>query len=294
MDLKTERPQRGKFFSLTLLLLILASFSVGACATAPPKSDIEAYRYYKETNDPLEPTNRAFLKFNRAIEKVLIKPVTKVYRAIIPKPLRKGITNILFNLESPVIFANDMLQGKPKRAWTTLRRFVVNSTVGVGGLLDVGTKIGLERHDEDFGQTLAVYGAREGPYLVLPLFGPSNPRDFVGMIGDIAMDPFFWLIRLNDIKYVGKIRFGLDAVDTYDRHLEDIENLEQTSLDYYAALRSAYRQSRRDDIRDGAPPPIEEFDDDIFDELDEDEDDGGGASPEELELLSLYGEYLSD
>ena len=259
---------RGRRPVVAILLLVLASFLFGACASVPPKSDIAAYQYYKEVNDPIEPLNRATLKVNRVIEKVIIKPITRVYRFIIPKPLRQGITNVLFNLEAPVILANDLLQGEEKRAWKTLKRFVINSTAGIGGLIDVAAKTGIPRHDEDFGQTLAKYGVGEGPYIVLPLFGPSNPRDVVGMIGDILMDPLFWIFRAHNLDTLKYTRAGLDAVDTYDRHLEDIETLEKGSLDYYAALRSAYRQNRASEIRNGRAIPVDEMDDDIFDQLD--------------------------
>lgn len=277
-----------------VLFLVMVSFLFGACATVPPKTDAEAYAYYKEVNDPIEPLNRATLKFNRAIEKVIIKPATRVYRAILPKPVRKGVTNVLRNLETPVVLANDLLQGEEKRAWHTFKRFVINSTVGVGGLIDVAAKTGTPYHDEDFGQTLAVHGVREGPYIVLPFFGPSNPRDTVGFVTDILMDPLFWIFRAKDLDVPRYTRTGLDILDTYDRHLEDIEQLEKDSLDYYAALRSAYRQNRASKIRNGRPIPIDELEDDIFDELDEELEEEDSMTPERRELLSLYGHHMPD
>lgn len=289
-----------------VLLLVAVSFLIGACATPPPKSDIEAYRDYKQVNDPLEPLNRGILKFNNAVQKIIFKPATIVYRTLIPKPARKGISNFLFNLETPVILINDILQGNPRRAWDTTRRFFVNSIVGVGGLIDVAKKWGIPRHDEDFGQTLGTYGIREGPYLVLPIFGPSNPRDLVGRISDILMDPFFWLFRAKDADALRITRTVVDGLDTYDRHLEDIENLQETSLDYYAALRSAYRQNRASQIRNGALPEYDEFEDDIFDELDAGFMNDGvlnernlarlekRARDNNLELQILYGKYLED
>ena len=259
-----------------IFLLVLAAFVFGACATAPPKSDVDAYNYYKEVNDPIEPMNRVTLKFNRGLEKVIIKPVTKVYRFILPRPLRKGISNVLFNLETPVILLNDLLQGEEKRAWHTLKRFAINSTVGIGGLIDVAAKGGTPRHNEDFGQTLAVHGVGEGPYIVLPFFGPSNPRDTVGLIADIFSDPLFWIFRAKNLDTLKYTRAGLDIIDTYDRHMEDIEELERSSLDYYATLRSAYRQNRASEIRNGRAIPLEELEDDIFDELDQELEEEGG------------------
>lgn len=302
----TEYAGERRFMRFGVLFLLAVSFLIGACATPPPKSDFEAYRDYKATNDPLEPLNRGVLKFNRAVEKIIIKPATIVYRTLIPKPARKGISNFLFNLETPVILINDILQGETGRAWITTKRFFVNSTVGLGGLIDVAKKWGLPRHDEDFGQTLGVHGIREGPYLVLPIFGPSNPRDLVGMIGDILMDPVSWFLRAKDADKLRLTRTLVDGVDTYDRHLEDIENLEKTSLDYYAALRSAYRQNRASQIRNGAPPEFDEFEDDMFDELDAGFMDDGvlnesnlqrlekRARDNNLELQIMYGKYLED
>lgn len=259
-----------------IFLLVVAAFLFGACTSVPPKSDVDAYNYYKEVNDPLEPMNRVTLKFNRGLEKVIIKPVTKVYRFIIPRPLRKGISNVLFNLETPVVLLNDLLQGEEKRAWYTLKRFAINSTVGLGGLIDVAAKGGTPRHDEDFGQTLAVHGVGEGPYIMLPFFGPSNPRDIVGLVADIFSDPLYWILRPKNLEAIRYTRAGLDIVDTYDRHMEDIEELERGSLDYYAALRSAYRQNRASEIRNGRAIPLEELEDDIFDELDKELEEEGG------------------
>lgn len=302
----TNHTESSRYMRLGVLLLVAVSFLIGACATPPPKSDFEAYRDYKQVNDPLEPLNRGILKFNRAVEKIIIKPATIVYRTLVPKPARRGISNFLFNLETPVVLFNDLLQGNTRRAWITTKRFFVNSTVGLGGLIDVAKKWGLPRHDEDFGQTLGAYGIREGPYLVLPIFGPSNPRDLVGMIGDILMDPLFWFLRAKDADALRITRTVVDGLDTYDRHLEDIESLEETSLDYYAALRSAYRQNRASEIRNGAPPEFDEFEDDIFDELDAGFMDDGVLNEDNLQRLEkrafdnnlqlkiMYGKYLED
>lgn len=281
---------------LAILVLVLTSFLFGACAHRPdPLTEPEAYAYYKETNDPIEPFNRAMLKFNTVIEKGIIKPVTTVYRTILPLPARRGITNVLWNLESPVILANDLLQGESGRAWDTTRRFVINSTVGIAGLFDVAKHIGIERHDEDFGQTLAVHGAGEGPYLVLPFFGPSNPRDGIGLFVDILMDPFFWLLRAKDADALRITRTAVDAVDTYDRHLDDLEDLRESSLDFYAALRSAYRQNRASEIRNGRPVPVDELEDDIFEELDEElEQEGGQVISRQSDVMQLYGRHISD
>lgn len=288
-----------RWLSPGLLLAVLVGLLLGACATPPPKSDVAAYRAYQEANDPLEPMNRITSKFNKALEDVILKPVAHLYNDAVPRPARQGVTNFLRNLNTPVILANDLFQGEEDRAWDTFRRFFINSTVGVGGLIDVAKKVGIPYHGEDFGQTLAVYGAGEGPYIVLPVFGPSNPRDGFGIVVDFLMDPLFWVFRANDLNGLKWARRGLTAVDTYSRHVDAIEELERSSLDYYAALRSAYRQNRAEEIRNGRPRPLEEYEYDIFDELDEEEEQAGEGgeprTPGELtgaELRSLYSRYL--
>ena len=282
-------------FGQAPFLLLGALFLVAllsGCATVPPKSDLEATRYYKETNDPFEPVNRVTTKLNKGIENVVFKPIAKAYNAVLPRVIRRSITNFLRNIDTPVVFVNDLLQGKPKRAGITLGRFLVNSTAGLGGLIDVGAKAGLPYHDEDFGQTLAVWGFGEGPYFVLPVLGPSNRRDGIGFLVDIAIDPLFWIFRVKDLDTLRISRTATDAVDTYSRHVDAIEDLERSSLDYYAALRSAYRQNRDDEIRDGAPRPLDEF------EYDFPEDEEPEVSPPtaeqkaEAELMSLYSRYL--
>jgi phospholipid-binding lipoprotein MlaA len=160
------------------------------------------------------------------------------------------VKNFLDNLRSPIIFVNDLLQGEFERAGTTLIRFLMNSSFGIAGINDFAGEVGLVRHDEDFGQTLAVAGVDSGPYLMLPIFGPSNPRDGIGILIDFLLDPF---------QYFTNSAFGLSrsftrAVDTRARRYDTIDDLERTSLDFYAAVRSLHRQRRADKIRNGAPP----------------------------------------
>ncbi len=264
-----------------VVALVASALALGACASKPPPDDLEARRYYKEINDPLEPMNRQILKFNRGFEKVVLTPVAKTYRAVLPAPARKGVYNVLHNLRSPVIFGNDVMQGEGKRAGNTLLRFVVNSTLGIGGLFDVATRMGIESHDEDFGQTLAVHGIGEGFYLVLPIFGPSSPRDGIGLAVDILIDPIFWILRSENLNYVNYIRTGVEGVDIYARNLDQLEELKRTSLDYYAALRSTYRQNRRSEILNGAEedPDFPEY---LFeDEYEEEEKPPAGGGRRE-------------
>jgi phospholipid-binding lipoprotein MlaA len=230
----------------------MLSLVLVACATVPSVDDPEARAAYVEANDPLEPLNRATFGFNRALNKVVLQPTVKVYRAVLPRPLRNGVRNALHNLGSPVILANDLLQGEGKRAGNTFLRFLVNSTLGIAGLFDVAKSFGLEGHDEDFGQTLAVWGAGEGFYLVLPVFGPSSPRDGLGMGVDLVMDPFFWMIRASDEEYLNYVRAGVGGIDFLESNLDQLEALERSSIDYYAAMRTRYRENRRGEILNGA------------------------------------------
>lgn len=219
------------------------------CATPPPATDRAAVAAFNEANDPYEPFNRAMLDFNLALDKAILKPVAYVYKEVVPDPLQTGVTNILANLRSPVIFANDLLQGEVERAGNTLLRFTINSTVGVLGIADFASVAGIEKHTEDFGQTLAKWDVEAGPYLVLPIFGPSNTRDTVGILADNLMDPFTWVTPFEF--RMGRVMGA--AVDRRARNYDQINNLEKNSLDFYAAIRSLYRQRRTDEIRNGAP-----------------------------------------
>ena len=198
---------------------------------------------------------RAIFEVNRVLDRAVLKPAAILYKDFLPPPVQRGIYNVLNNLRSPLVFFNDLLQGKPDRAGTTLARFFINSTVGILGVRDQATEWGFEPHNEDFGQTLATWGAGEGPYLMLPVFGPSNPRDAVGLVIDYIMDPFTWWANATDRQEATLFRGGLRAVGERARNFDLIEDLERTSLDYYATVRSLYRQRRRDEIDDGRAAP---------------------------------------
>lgn len=240
--------------------LALAAILVAGCASSPDRQDDEAYADYVETNDPLEPFNRAVFKFNQAVDTLLLTPLAIVYRDIYPPIMQKGTHNILVNLRAPMVLANDLLQGDTRGAGITARRFLINTTLGAGGLRDTAAiNFDLEVQEEDFGQTLAVWGVGEGPYLVLPILGPSNPRDGVGFAVDtVLLDPISAAAVWTDTNWVdtmARSRTGATAADARARTLEATNELERTSLDYYAAIRSAYRQSRNNAISDGALEP---------------------------------------
>ena len=238
----------GKAARIAAVVLAVA---LAGCASTP-SDDAEARAEFEKLNDPIEPTNRAIFEFNLGLDKVVIKPVTGAYRAIAPQPVRDGVHNFLQNLRSPIIFANDVLQGSPGRAGTTLARAIINSTLGVLGFGDPAAALGFEQHDEDFGQTLAVWGVGEGPYVMLPLFGPSNPRDVVGKVVDFFLDPINWWASNTEQDWIPITRAVVTGIDARDQLWDVLDDLERTSIDFYAAIRSLYRQRRGDEIRNGA------------------------------------------
>jgi phospholipid-binding lipoprotein MlaA len=226
--------------------------SVGlmACATPPPADDPDAVADFKQTDDPLEPTNRVFYAINNGLDTVLLRPAAQAYRFVVPGPVREGVHNVLSNIGTPTQLANDMLEGKPRRAGDTAMRFVINTTVGVFGIFDVAKKWGYPDHDSDFGMTLANWGVPEGPFLFLPVLGPSDPRDASGFGVNIAMDPFTWVGGPHDtgLTAFNWSRYGLNAIDSRERVLDPIDQIKKTALDPYATFRSLYRQHRHGQI----------------------------------------------
>ena len=225
------------------LAAITAGLCLSACSTPSPNAD----------NDPYEATNREIFDLNQKIDRWTLRNAAENYNKL-PDPVRESAHNALTNLNLPITFANDVLQGEPSRAGQTVSRFTVNSTLGVAGLFDVASRMGIPEHSEDFGQTLAVWGVGEGPYLNLPLFGPAVPRDAVGRVVDIFFDPTIYIpIKLHLWLMVGQEYFTM--LDLRARNLETLDEIERNSLDYYAATRSLYRQYRANEIRNGKPDP---------------------------------------
>ncbi|MFZ4762758.1 MAG: MlaA family lipoprotein [Alphaproteobacteria bacterium] len=193
-------------------------------------------------NDPLEGFNRVVFKFNKGVDFVLLDPVTTIYKVLMPDLVQKAVHNFLDNLSSPVVAANQVLQGDVNGAGKTLGRFALNTTLGVGGLLDVMEKD--KRSDEDFGQTLASWGAGHGAYLVLPVIGSTSLRDMSGKIVDDLVDPFNITFRDHDWYAAYYSRMGLEAVSTRARYIDEIKALQKQSTDEYAARRAVYFQRR--------------------------------------------------
>ncbi len=236
-------------------------------------------------NDPIEPVNRFIFGFNEGFLRYVLRPLTDVYD-LLPGAVRNAVGNVLGNLSSPLILANDILQGEAERAMQTAGRFIINSTVGLAGIIDVAEMTGIPEHDEDLGQTMATWGMGEGFYLVLPILGPSNPRDAVGTFVESFVDPFdLWWANI-DREYITYTRQGFKAIHTYYGFRNDLDEVRRTSIDYYAAIRSMYRQRRKSEIRNGEEmdlPPIPELSRDFKDEMNgqlpRHEDAGDRSSP---------------
>ncbi len=229
---------------------LLLSACIFGCAT-PPRDPVERAAF-ERNNDPLEPMNRTILDANLFVDRILLKPATKVYIAIVPEDGRDMLHRALENLKEPVIAINNVLQGEPKRAGATIGRFAVNTTLGLAGTVDVAKAWGLAKEVGDFGQTLHVWGVPEGPYLVLPLLGPSNPRDAVGMGIDAYIDPFSFLATAKDLDELEITRFVLGGIDERARYMDVLDDLQKNSLDFYAQLRSLAQQRRAAELRHGA------------------------------------------
>lgn len=203
------------------------------------------------TRDPLEPLNRAIFGFNETFDQVLLKPVAEGYRAVLPEMVRTGVTNFFSNIEDVWIAANNLLQGKPENALQDVMRVAINTVIGLGGLIDVASDAGLEKHNEDFGQTLGRWGIGSGPYIVLPFLGASTLRDGIALVGvDTAVDPVWNLdhIPTRNTLYSGR------AVNNRANALDAARVIEEAALDKYRFVRDAHLQRRRSLIYDGNPP----------------------------------------
>jgi phospholipid-binding lipoprotein MlaA len=271
------------------LLFIALCALCSACAARP--EGVQTMAKASQTQDRLEPYNRSVMKLNSGLTKILIKPVVTIYRTLLPKPVRQGITNISTNAKAPLVFVHDILQGEGDRAAQTLGRFLMNSTVGIGGSFDLAAKAGVPPHDEDAGQTFARWGIPSGPYIMLPLLGPSTVRDSFGFAADIFADPLRYVLRSETLpigiitspatvgvtiaernRGVGSnVGTGLmiaSALSQLDQNIDRLDELQRGALDPYVALREAYRQYRQAEIDNGKPPKSNPEDDPLADVLD--------------------------
>lgn len=250
-----------------LSIILVVPFFLSACMTTSQPAG-------EANNDPFEGWNRSVYAFNETADKYAIAPIASVYKAVTPGFARDGIGNALANLNAPVILINDVLQAEPGRALDTTLRFAINSTIGVLGLWDAAEEFGIEKHSEDFGQTLAVWGVGEGPYLVLPFLGPSNMRDAFGSVVDIAFDPLTWTEfsadeNLDDYILIGRV--SLNALNTRVNLDEQIDTL-RAQPEPYVALRRLYSSQREAAIRNGEEAEDQYEDLPDFDEFFDDED----------------------
>ena len=208
-----------------------------------------------DPRDPLEPMNRAVYRFNEYADKTVIKPMAEAWKENLPKPVQTGVRNFFSNLDDVVVFGNDLLQFKPEHATQDFLRVTFNTTFGIAGVLDVASEMGLPKHKEDFGQTLGAWGLSDGPYLVLPLIGPSSLRDATGRFVDInTMNPIYTLDDMGTRNQV----IALDALNRRVELLGAKDTLDAAALDPYEFTRDFYLDRRANLIRDGRPAPREE------------------------------------
>jgi phospholipid-binding lipoprotein MlaA len=236
-----------------LLLTGALLCNISGCATNHPK-------------DPLEKVNRGVYSLNKMVDRAVLKPVAKVYDTAVPDPIDTGISNFFSNLNDVVVIFNDLMQLKLKQATQDSGRFMLNTTVGFFGFFDPATKYGLSKHNEDFGQTLGYWGVKSGPYLVLPVFGPSSLRDAPGLMVDMTIDPRMQIGRTGTQNTL----YGTTALNIVDNRaglLSAEKLLDTAALDEYVFMRDAYLQRRENFVTDGQSVENAISDDELFDDL---------------------------
>ena len=228
---------------------LTAALLLGGCATLPPGSK-------PDPRDRFERANRSVYAFNRALDHAVLRPVARAYVKVTPRPVRRCVANFLSNIDYPITIVNDALQGKVHDSLSDIGRFGINTVVGVGGLFDPATHWGFEKHDEDFGQTLGKWGVQSGPYLMLPILGPSTVRDAPAKVVDHYSTPRAYLLNTN-------ADLGVSVVGAVDKRagLLDTDAMIDSAYDPYAFLRNAWLQRREYQVRDGKVPPDEELKD---------------------------------
>jgi phospholipid-binding lipoprotein MlaA len=223
----------------------------------------------QKASDPIEPINRVIFSFNNVFDKTVVRPVSILYRGILPEFVRNRIAYSLDNLSMPVTTINNILQFEFGKAGISSARFIINSTIGVLGFFDPASYFGLEVDNEDFGQTLAVWGIPTGPYLVLPFLGPSTPRDFTGLMSTSLLDPTYQVGNSANRDLFRAYRMGIGVVNFRSENIEIFDDLQNNSVDYYAAVRSFYNQSRNSQVSDNleVSPSINQ--DNLFNDFEE-------------------------
>ncbi|MEM7172653.1 MAG: VacJ family lipoprotein [Pseudomonadota bacterium] len=251
MKLKSFFPEILRTLAMVLAVCLFAA----ACASKDDGGDFDDdggddFGYeLPDDNDPLETPNRFIFAVNDALDTLVFQPVAATYRFLLPEFARNSVQSFFRNLRAPVNLANNLLQGDWEGAEQTMGRFAINTSFGVLGLFDMATDAGYPYREEDFGQTLGTYGVGEGFYLVLPIFGPSSLRDGTGRLVDWGLDPLSYILTFEE----SIARRAIEGTDTRSRNIETIEALKADSIDFYARVRSLYRQNREDEINNGRP-----------------------------------------
>ncbi|MGE3623183.1 MAG: VacJ family lipoprotein [Bdellovibrionales bacterium] len=234
-------PLRKKLMTCVLLGSCIV---LSACADMPKGQD---QADYDAVNDPFESVNRTIFDVNVFLDRLLLRPLAELYRAMVPPPVRERVTNIISNMKEPVIFANNVMQGEFSRAGVTAERFAINTTLGIGGAFDWANEWKLYQQVGDFGQTLYTWGIDSGPYIVLPLLGPSNVRDAIGYGVDSAMSPWQYLADMGGSStywHYQLVSTGMEGITKREQNIEALDALRKGSLDFYAQMRSVFRQYR--------------------------------------------------
>ncbi len=241
-------------FTRTFFTLVIIA-QLSACATTQPAGELAEYDRY-------EAMNRQIFAFNQTLDKTILRPVASGYSTFLPKPVRHSVSNVFHNLYEPFTTVNDLLQGKPEEAADSTGRFILNTTLGIVGIFDVATPLGLPIHKEDFGQTFGKWGIGNGPYIMLPFFGPSTARDTSSLVLEWVFDPF--LGSIEDLH-----RYTAKAINIVDKRakLLGTEKALEMQLDPYIFLRESYLQNREKEMLDGkAEEKVDEFEEDLFKE----------------------------
>ena len=248
-------------------------FSTGCASTTPAGT----------RPDPLEGMNRAFFSFNICLDDYALGPVARGYKKVTPAPMRRSVSNFFYNVDFPERLVSSIGQAEAGKAATEVARFGVNTTVGLAGLFDPASHFGLGKYDEDLGQMMGRWGIPGGPYWVLPILGPSNPRDTAGFVAQRFLNPFFWLDYF-ETNYVSLGTGTFNILNARAEADEEIASARQSALDYYVFVRDAYQSRREAQIRDEEPPESgtgDEAQDDLYDDLYDEPDSGDTDEQEE-------------
>ena len=247
-------------WAAVLLVASGVAFAAATAAADDPQQQTQGAQAPDAVWDPWEPMNRKVFWFNERLDQYALEPAAKAWSFVMPNVAQKGVRNFYENISFPMNFGNCLLQGKPFAAAEVFGRFLVNSTFGLAGFIDVASYAGAPKHEEDFGQTLGVWGIPAGPYLVLPLLGPANPRETVGLVGDTFSAVYPWFIPL----WASIVSRVPDALNERARLLEDIAAEREAAFDFYVFVRNAYLESRENQIRDRKDKEDDEDDDDLY------------------------------